>query len=264
MRRDFLFWGFVLVLLGGLLFTNAAGISLPGGVNAMQLFWPAILVLLGIWILVGYFWRRSSPAGEERTIELADASEASLRLNYGAGRLRLGAGAGGGQFLTGTFAGSAEQKVKRDGAKLQVRLEMNPFPNFFWGGGEAEWDIKMNPSVPLTMRVESGASQSEIDLSGLQVTELRLGTGASKTVLTLPAKAGLTNVHVELGAASLEIIVPNGVAGRIRAEQGVASVEVDTDRYPFNNGIYESPEYASAKNKFDLVIQAGVGRVVVR
>ena len=264
MRRDFIFWGTVLILLGGLLFINAAGIPLPGGMHAMQLFWPAVLVLLGVWILLGYFLRGAGFEGETRTIELQGARSASLRLNYGAGRMKLGGGATGNNFLTGTFAGSVEQKVKLEGDTLKVRLEMGPFPSFLLGGSVgSEWDIQLNQDIPISMRVETGATQSDIDLRTLRVTDMKLSTGASRTELKLPENAGLTNVNVEIGAASLDIFVPQGVAGRIRTEHGVASIEVDTARFPYNNGIYESRDFSSAQNKVDVVIQAGVGRVAI-
>lgn len=267
MRRDYLFWGLVLVLLGGLLFVNAAGIPLPGGMHAMELFWPSILVLAGAWILLGAFWRGTlgEADGEPRVIALQGARQAALRLEYGAGRLRLGSGATGDQFLAGNFAGSVEEKVRLAGDELQVRLEMGPFPAFLFGGrGGSEWDLRLNRDVPLTLRVETGASQSELDLRDLRVTDLKLSTGASKTDLTLPAAAGTTTVQVELGAASLDIALPAGVAGRIRAEHGVASIEVDAARFPYANGIYESVDYSSAANRADITIQAGVGRVAVR
>ena len=47
MRRDYIFWGAVLILLGGLMFLNAADIRLPRGINPMQLFWPSVLIMLG-------------------------------------------------------------------------------------------------------------------------------------------------------------------------------------------------------------------------
>jgi hypothetical protein len=59
------------------------------------------------------------------------------------------------------------------------------------------------------------------------------------------------------------MVVPEGVAARIRAEQGASAIEVDTSRFPYSNGIYESPDYSSAQNKVDVMIQAGAGRVAV-
>lgn len=264
MRRDYLFWGAVLILLGGLMFLNSAEIRLPGGINPMQLFWPSVLILLGGGILFGYFMR-GTVEQEQLSIDLQGANQASLKLSHGAGRLTLGAGAAMGQFLSGSFAGGVKQRTRKSADRLDSHLEARPFifPPFFGGWQGLEWDINLNRDVPLTLRLETGASQSELDLRDLKVTDLRVNTGASKTDLTLPANAGMTNVRVELGAASLDMVVPEGVAARIRAEHGAAAIEIDTARFPYSNGIYESADFSSAQNKADIMIQAGAGRVAV-
>jgi hypothetical protein len=263
-RRDYIFWGTVLILLGGLMFANAAGIQFPGGINAMQLFWPSVLVLLGVWILSGYFLR-GSVEEEQVSIDLQGANEASIKLSHGAGRIVLDAGAAPGQLLSGTFSGGVKQSARTSGDRLDARLEAQPtfFPPFLGGARGLEWNIALNRDVPLTLRLESGASQSELNLHDLRVIDLKISTGASKTDITLPANAGMTTVKIELGAATLDMVVPDSVAARIRAEQGVSAIEVDTARFPYSNGIYESADYSSAQNKVDIMIQAGAGRVAV-
>jgi hypothetical protein len=264
MRRDYIFWGLILILLGGLMFINAADIRLPGGIRPMQLFWPSALILLGLWVIFGYIMR-SNVETEQVSIDLQGANQASLKLNHGAGRVMVNAGAPAGQLLSGTFAGGVKQRAHLAGERLDAHIEANPmiFPPFLSGWQGLEWNIHLNRDVPLTLRLETGASQSELDLRDLMVTDLRVNTGASKTDLTLPANAGLTTVRVELGAASLDMLVPQGVAARIRSESGAAAIEIDRTRFPYSNGIYESPEYSSAQNKVDIMIQAGAGRVAV-
>jgi hypothetical protein len=264
MRRDFIFWGAILILLGGLMFLNAADIRLPGNINPMQLFWPSVLILLGGWVMFGYILRGTIET-EQVSIDLQGASQASLKLSHGAGRLVLGAGAPAGQLLTGSFAGGVKQRSHKSGDRLDAHIEANPmlFPPFLSGWQGLEWKIDLNRDVPLTVRLDTGASQSELDLRDLKVTDLRVNTGASKTDLTLPANAGKTDVRVELGAASVDMVVPEGVAARIRSEHGAAAVEINTARFPYSNGIYESVDYSSAQNKVDIMIQAGAGRVVV-
>ena len=71
-------------------------------------------------------------------------------------------------------------------------------------------------------------------------------------------------VKVELGAASLDMFVPQDVAARIRTEHGATAIEIDTNRFPYSNGIYESMDYSSAQNKADIKIEAGAGKVSVR
>lgn len=265
MRRSYIFWGAVLILLGGLMFLNSAGIRLPGGINAMQLFWPSVLILLGGWVMFGYFLRGNAEE-EQVAIDLQGADQASLKLSHGAGRLILGSGAASGQLLNGTFAGGVKQRAHRSGDRLDAHIEARPFvfPPFFGGWQGLEWNISLNRDVPLALKLETGASQSELDLRDLKVTDLKVSTGASKTDVTLPANAGATTVKVELGAASLDMLVPQGVAARIRAEHGAAAIEIDTARFPYSNGIYESTDYATAQNKADIKIEAGAGKVSVR
>ena len=238
---------------------------MPGGINAMQLFWPSVLILLGGWIMFGYFLR-GNVEEEQVAIDLQGASQAVLKLSHGAGRLVLGAGAASGQLLNGTFAGGVRQHAHRSGDRLDAHIEARPFvfPPFFGGWQGLEWNINLNHDIPLTLKLETGASQSELDLRDLKVTDLKVSTGASKTDLTLPANAGSTTVKVELGAASLDMLVPQGVAARIRAEHGAAAIEIDTTRFPYSNGIYESADYSSAQNKADIKIEAGAGKVTVR
>jgi hypothetical protein len=265
MRRDYLFWGIVLILLGGLMFMNSAGFILPGGINAMRLFWPMVLILLGIWIISGVFTSHNT-AMEPASVVLGEATQASLRLSHGAGRLRLGGGASPGQFLDGKFAGGIKQNIKRFGELLDVHLEARPsyFPSFLDSFYGMKWDIDLNLDTPFSLKLETGASKAELDLRDLLVTELIVNTGASKTNITLPSNAGETIVKIELGAASLDLLVPDGVEARVRAEQGVSAIEVDTNRFPYSNGIYESAKFSSAPNKADILIKAGAGRVSVR
>ena len=152
MRRDYIFWGAVLILLGGLMFLNSADIRLPGGINPMQLFWPSVLILLGGAVILGYFLRGNAEQ-EQLSIELQSAHQATLKLSHGAGRLMLGAGASMGQLLSGSFAGGVKQHSRISGDRLDVHLEARPFifPPFFGGWQGLEWNISLNRDVPLTL-----------------------------------------------------------------------------------------------------------------
>lgn len=264
MRRDYIFWGAILILLGGLMFMNAADIRLPRGINPMQLFWPSVLILLGGWIMFGYFLR-GDVEEEQVSIDLQGASQASLKLSHGAGRITVGAGASPGQLLSGTFAGGVKHSSHLSGDELRAHLESRPFafPPFVGGWQGQGWNFNLTRDVPIALKLETGASQADFDLRDVKVTDLRVSTGASKTDIVLPTNAGSTTVKVELGAASLDMTVPQGVAARIRAEHGVSAIEIDTARFPYSNGIYESADYSSAQNKVDIKIEAGAGRVAV-
>jgi hypothetical protein len=119
-------------------------------------------------------------------------------------------------------------------------------------------------NIPLELTLKTGASSAEVDLTDLKVARLRIETGASRSTVRLPAGAGYTEATVQAGAAQITIIVPEGVAARIREDVGLASVRVDTFRFPKADGLYESTGFDTASNRVELHVQGGVASVEVR
>jgi hypothetical protein len=50
----------------------------------------------------------------------------------------------------------------------------------------------------------------------------------------------------------------------VRFEGGLASIDVDQNRFPRAGGVYRSPDYDTAQNKVDIEVKAGVGSLDVR
>ena len=266
MRRGSLFWGAILILVGALLLL---GNFLD--VNAWSLIWPLFLVVLGLWILWGIVVGPRSVEAEEVAIPLEGGRQARVLIRHGAGCLHVDASAGPGELAAGTFGGGLDYRVKRDGDMLDVemRLPAEGFPRFvmpwMWGlGGALDWSFGLNGEIPLSLDLETGASDTRLDLADLRVTDLRLQTGASATDLTLPANAGHTRAEIRAGAASVTIRVPSGVAARIRVGGGLAGITVDKSRFPRMGDVYQSPDYDTAPNKVDVDVETGVGSIDVR
>ena len=79
----------------------------------------------------------------------------------------------------------------------------------------------------------------------------------------MPANAGMTRTRFETGAASVKVHVPDGVAARIRAQGGLASIQIDASRFPQQGDIYKSADYETANNRIDFEVQLGVGSVQI-
>jgi hypothetical protein len=160
--------------------------------------------------------------------------------------------------------------TKKDGSKLNVRLSTSIEESFTgilpwnWHSRRRQWDFALNPNIPISLKVECGASDTRLDLSPLKITNLDIDTGASSTSVTMPATAGFTRAEISGGAASFDITVPKGVSASIRVESGLGSVSVDQTRFPRSGNRYESTDYASAANKLDLKIEVGVSSVSIK
>lgn len=261
MSRNQLFWGGILILVGGLMLAGELGVRLPNGNSLMSLFWPLLLIGLGAWVLLSVFMRGKIEV-ESASVELQDAREASVRINHGAGELRLHGGAASTELLHGTFGGGLNQKVNRNGDQLEVKMRpANDFIMFppFVSIIQLDWDVSFNTSIPISLNMNTGANKSEINLRDMNVTNIKLTSGASDTVITLPER-GRLKLDCEVGAASLTVIVPEGVAIRARATIGAGDFQTDKTRFPNN----ESPDFASAQNAVDIHVTGGAASVRIK
>lgn len=263
MRRNGLFWGAVLVLIGGLLLANNLGIA---KIN-FAVIWPTILIALGAWVLIGPVVMRRAVETEQVSIPLEGATKAHVRLRHGAGRLEIKGGAGANDVASGAFGGGVEYRARMDGDTLKVRMRVPsdfffPFPMFNTGG--LDWSVALNNTIPMGLDIGGGANDAHLDLTELKLTELRIETGASSMELALPVNAGFTKVRIESGASSMNIRVPGGVAAHIRASGGASDISVDASRFPRVGDVYQSPDYETAANKVEIKAEIGAGAIRVR
>lgn len=262
MRRSSLIWGALLLLLGLLMLADASGLRL-GGIRPMNFFWPVVLILLGGWMILGVTMRGQTTTGQA-SVDLQGAGEAAVKINHGAGELLIASGAGMGLLASGTFTGGLEQSSHLNGNRLEVHLSP-PGPPFMFGPRfeRYDWDLRLNPTIPMTLTLQIGADKAVVDLKDLQVTDLKVETGASQTEITLPAR-GRSRAKFNLGAASLTIRVPEGVAARIQASHGASDLKIDQSRFPRSGEYYQSPDYETAQNAAEIRIEAGAAEIRVQ
>lgn len=261
-QRASIFWGLLLVILAALLLLRALN-YLPG--NVWDYFWPSALILVGAWMILGYFLGGRAAPPESVYLDLGQARSIAVKLNHGAGKLNLHAGAPPGSALSGSCHGGLEVHAESEGDRLEVELRA---PSQFWDwspGRGLDWDLALTGEVPMKLKINSGASSAVLDLADLLVTDLKLETGASSTEIVMPARAGFTAADINAGAASLKITIPAGVAARIRVKSGASAVHVDTARFPRIEGeVYQSADYAAAAQRADITLEAGVGAVEIK
>ena len=260
MRRDSIFWGLVLIILGVLFFLQGQGYI----GNIGRYIWPLALILVGAWIILGVYWRPSPTDVETFSIPLGAAQSVKYHFAHGAGQLEISGGAPAGQALVGTAAVGMNRSSQLNGDRLDVRVEAGPSFIPFVGPEQGVWRFQLTQDVPLLLTVESGASSLHIDLADVLATRFSLKTGASSANVTMPAR-GASILDVEPGAASINIRVPDVTAARIRVKEGVMAVNIDTSRFPqLDSGLYQSANFDASQNRTEITIESGVGSVSVK
>jgi hypothetical protein len=305
-RRGSVVVPILLITIGSLFLAQNVGLLAPNLWQHIWRLWPLVLVLFGVELLFGGrirgaglavlvlgllaggigllstvpAVRLASSPWETRTLEqpLQGATQADVRIEFGAGRLEVGALPPGGDKLSATtFEGPAQLRpeprfsVRNGRADLRYAhrdgdgglVHLLPFL-----GGERRapaLNVALAPEVPQNLRITAGAAEARVDLSKLRVSQLDLETGASSTWLRLPEAAGTTTAQVEAGAASIEIELPEGVAAQVRYDGGLSALHVLNPRLtPSGNGRYSTADYETNPNKVELRIETGASSVTIR
>jgi len=260
MRRDNIFWGSALILFGLLLFLQAQEII----ENVFTFFWPLTLILVGGWMILSVYWRPASSAEETFSIPLGGAKSVKYKFSHGAGQIHVSGGAPSGKALVGSSATGMNQRSQLNGDRLEVRVEAGPSFVPFVGPSQGVWQFQLTQEVPVTLSMEAGASQIDMDLKDVLASRIELKTGASNSNVTMPAR-GASLLDVEAGAASVNIRVPEAIAARIRVKEGATAMNVDTNRFPkLDSGMYQSPNFDTSADRAEINIEGGLGSVSVK
>lgn len=258
MKRQQLFWGLVLVLLGFTFLLQSLGFGV-----IWKYFWPMLVIVLGGWMIFRNFSGGGNLEEEKLEIALEDIKKAEITIKHGAGKIDLKGDAAGSNLMSGTFYGGVEKRLTRTNEKVNLDLEpavdWTDFGSFNNTKG-LEWCLNFSAKVEYIFNLKTGAGENFLDFSDLNVKKVTLNTGASSTKLNMPRNAVFTSLEIHAGAASVDVKIPENVAARIKIQSGLSGNNIDMNRFKLlSSGTYESPAYESAENKIDVLIDGGVG-----
>ncbi|HEU5103354.1 MAG TPA: DUF5668 domain-containing protein [Roseiflexaceae bacterium] len=295
-RRDGLVVPAMMIGLGVVLLLNSLGLLSWDVWWTLSRLWPLLLIAAGLELIIG---RRSALAslllaaillgglalavrfsgawlgagtpiaGETISQPLGTANRAEVAISMGAGTLRLGALEDSEQLLAGTIDRWPGEQVVRDAAvkdgvaTLKLHSQTTRlFPFERSPLGEHVWDLRLNSDVPLSLRIDSGAGVTTLDLARLRLTSLTVNAGVGQAMVTLP-RQGRLEARVNGGIGQTTITIPAGVAARIEAHTGIGQVHVNgnfqrQDRY------YISPGFDTAEQQIRLEVDGGIGGITIQ
>jgi hypothetical protein len=287
------FWGIFLLFLG-IVFLLQTFSVLPWGLWAtLWRFWPVLLVIAGLgmllrryhpWLMAGIsvllliaslfiaIALHGQPPFTGQTLQsytqpVAGLTRAEVNIKFDAGTLKLASLPPQSQNLaevtshTGEGAGFLYTSFKQTGDVGNLVLTTSGSNRRFWGEGRAE--IRLNPSIPIEMTVESAAGNHDLDFSELNLTKLDMEIDAGNCAVVMPA-SGSVMARIKANVANLEITIPAGVSARIRADADLGSVEIDHTRFSRDGDYYTTPGFATATSRVELEVDVNLGRVVFK
>lgn len=201
------------------------------------------------------------------TIEKDKAEALDLDLNIGAGELVVSSGTK--EWVEGTI----EYNYKN--FKPEVSYELNgktgkgviKQPNLKkikTGKTKNSWNLELNDKIPLDLTVNSGASKTELDLKGLELTNLDVNAGVGDITIDLGGKWNTSfDAAIKMGVGKTTIILPKDVGVKIKASKGIGKAEF-VDFISKGNGVYVNEAYENADVIIDLETEMGIGEVIFK
>lgn len=286
--------GVILIALGLVFLLNNLGI-LPWDIwNVLWRLWPLALIAVGLDFLLGRdsryrvpllvgtlviggllvtFWsaRPGGLGGAARVEEIGEniggARAARVQISSGVTRLRLDALSDTSRLIEGRvslLAGEElERSANREGDILVYVLRSRSRGGSFNATNSQGWNLSLTPVIPIDLRVNTGVGESDLDLSGLQLTRLEVNSGVGRAQIRLPGQ-GQFDAHIDGGVGEIQVTIPEEMALRFVAKAGLGRVNLPRGLVSVGENSYESEGYAGAQNRVNLEINGGIGQIVVR
>ncbi len=293
-KREGFVGAIFLIILGTVFLLANLGIL---AVNVWQLLlslWPVLLVAIGLDLVIGRRSLWASLAGlvallailagalwlygirleggqalrsQEVSQPLQGVKSAEIVLENGAGDVNIHALSGSSNLIAGKISSgrgrNAFEELSIQGSQARYRLrETDTYMFFRERIGENTWDLGLSSQIPLDIRYSQGAGNTQLDLSGLQLSALKINVGVGQTTVTLPA-TGNFDARIDGAIGQIVIVVPNGMALRVQSNTALANLAVPGG-YQKSDRVYTSPGYETSASKVNLVIGMAIGNVTVR
>jgi hypothetical protein len=200
---------------------------------------------------------------ESESVELGDAEAVRVEIEMGAGDLEV---TGGAQDLlqadfTYNVAVLKPEVEYADGTLVVRQVDVGGLP-VLQGitGFRNEWDLRLNDGVPIDLRLNMGAGNSDLRLAGLALTGLNVDLGAGISTIDLTGDwSNDLQATIETGAADLTVRLPRDVGVLVEVEAGPTAVSAPD--LTQNGNVYTSAAYGVSDVTLRIVMEPGIGLI---
>ncbi len=134
-------------------------------------------------------------------------------------------------------------------------------------GGRSSYQIDLGESqIPLQLSIDFGAGKGDIVLKGVNLYQLRVDGGAGNLKIDLSGlqtEAKDIDISLNYGVGKVYLLLPSNAGVKVKADVGVGSIKVGEIS---SNGLgreisYVSPDYDLASIRFNIDADMGVGDI---
>lgn len=255
-------WPLFIIFIGLSLFRKRDVVSTALGSTVATICVTLFFISMFSYIPVNYGEVTSFPIGISKD---AGVEKANIFLNAGAGEIKVyGTDTGklvDGELITNLMTAKIDSQTKNNIQDVNIGVEGRR--EWFHGSNiKNEFNIGIDKDTPVTLDIKSGASDNNIDLTGVKAESVALHTGASNVNLKMGDGLDTSNVVVEAGASSISLSFPKTVGVRLFLESGMSSQELP-DFISIDKNTYQSLNYESSQKKINASVKIGMASLYV-
>lgn len=286
-----LFWGLLLVLIGGLLLASNLGFISINFNNLWEL-WPLAIIGAGLsvlsfrnviwrifvtlsvfvmlaliaWVAIGSPSISSPLLIKEITIQKSSESVKQVDINVTSGANNLYINTVD-QLpivkakLESNIATLTNNSVE-NGTTQQITLAMQTNNKWWSSNIKSSLDVNIARNLPIAIEVNVGASNTDIDMSNAQLRSIDIDAGASDIKIKLGSLESNVDVNIDAGASSLVLKIPKDSGAKLDLDGGMVSNDL-SDLVKTNDGTYESANYEKSTKKVNIKCQIGVSSFTI-
>ncbi len=204
----------------------------------------------------------------EQKVGLAGAESVSVSVILGVGRLKLAGGAD--SLLDARFEynipdwkPAVSYRVEDGRGRLVIEQPSRVVGATWPGNVRYDWDLKLNPDVPIDLEVDMGVGKSDVNLAGLNLSGLSIEAGVGEGTVDLSGiRPSDLDVTIKAGVGRLKLILPADIGVRVKTQAGLGHVDAGGLKMVDDAWVNES--WGKTEASLHVEVQSGIGEVELR
>jgi hypothetical protein len=199
---------------------------------------------------------------ESKTVDVGNAKAVHMTVEMPAGELIFQGG--GDRLLSADFyqdgswqAPQIDYSVEDEHGELKIHQEGN---SQFVTRSNNTWNLKVDESTPLDLKVDVGAGRGEFHLAKVDLTSLELNIGAGQANVDLTGeRAKDLRAEIQGGVGQAVIKLPRNIGVVATVHGGLGSIDVHGLKE--EDGKYVNAAYGKSPNTIHLTVEGGIGQI---
>jgi len=206
--------------------------------------------------------RAGPPKTEHVSLELGKTELAKVELRMKVGELRVTGDSS--KLIEGDlhYLDPAKPVVRTDSSSFRTNVSIEQLTRGHTSsrGDNYSWDLRLNPEVPLDLKVDFGVGEGKLNLGDLNLRtfDVHMGVGQLNVDLRGTPKHDYSlSIHGGVGEAT--VIFPKGVGIVADAHGGIGGISAKG--LEKDNGRYVNSAYGHSKVTIRADITGGIGQI---